>query len=237
MAPSWGAIFTIYSVKLDISYTNYAAIWGWDAILNLVKQAKQGNQEAFEELLVLNEKLLKSRIWVYWLPYGDRDDVAQEVYVAFYGAIMSFSEKRGASFENFAKVVIDRRLKTAIRKSRAHKHENLNNASSLNNVNEHGAELINLIVDSRYDNEIELIDNQFSIDTILKDCKLSKLEERIFKLHFIEDKTYEEIQIILNCKSRTVDNALQRSKRKIRNYYENIGGYREETTDRIQTIR
>lgn len=199
--------------------------------------AKRGDQEAFEELLALNEKLIQGRVWAYWLPYGDKNDVMQEAHIAFYQAVMAFSEDRGVPFESFAKIIIGRKLKTAVRLSRAYKHENLNNASSLNNVNEYGAELINLIVDSRYDNEIELIDNQFSIDTILKYCKLSKLEERIFKLHFIEDKNYEEIQIILNCKNRTVDNALQRSKRKIRNYYENTGDYKEEILDKIQTIR
>lgn len=183
-------------------------------IINLISKAQSGDECAFEELLNRYQNLIKSKTYQYFLPDGDKEDVYQVACIGFHSAVMSYSPKHGRSFESFASFVINRKLKTAIKISRAYNREILNQAYSLHQEYLEGLMFLDMIPDSSYQSQIETIENPFILDEYLNTLPLTNYEKTILKL-FLSNLTYQQIADSMKCDTKSVDNAMQRVRRKL----------------------
>lgn len=183
-------------------------------IINLILKAQSGDECAFEELLNRYQNLIKSKTYQYFLPDGDKEDVYQVACIGFHSAVMSYSPKHGRSFESFASFVINRKLKTAIKISRAYKCEILNQAYSLHQEYLEGLMFLDMIPDSSYQSQIETIENPFILDEYLNTLPLTNYEKTILKL-FLSNLTYRQIADSMKCDTKSIDNAMQRVRRKL----------------------
>ena len=164
----------------------------------------------------------------FYLPNGEYEDLVQEGYTGMYKAILGFNPESG-SFENFCKTVIKRHMITAIKKATRLKHNPLNQRTSLDlslpdNENLTMMDIIGFKdevvnrsdIDTIDPEEIFIYNETYQIQKEMLENLLSKREQEIYKLH-IEKKSYKEIMEELEISSpKTVDNTIQRIKRKYR---------------------
>ncbi len=153
----------------------------------------------------------------------DKNDLSQEAMIAFETAIKSYNDNNEASFYTFAKICIDRGLKTYLKRLDQAKNKILNESISFNfqTDNDNDNDLLNYIIDEKYNPENNMLhfENASELDYQIKD-KLTHLESRIYELRTGGMNT-NEIAIILELDPKIVYNALQRIKNKIKDLVEN----------------
>ena len=185
----------------------------------LVKYAKSGNEEALECLLDRYKELVNIKVGKYFIIGAEREDIVQEGLIGLFKAIKNFNTAKQNSFKTFASLCIERQLITAIKTSNRQKHMPLNSYLSLNQVAYEGE-----------DNDTELIDTFDSktiedpLETITKreyyarvestiDKMLSDFEKRVLN-RYIKGESYVQIAERLNAPVKSVDNAIQRIRKK-----------------------
>lgn len=148
----------------------------------------------------------------------DKCDLLQEAMIAFEEAIKNYRDMNDASFYTFAVVCINRRLKSYLKKTSQAKNKILNDSISFNFQvdNENDTDLLNYIIDETTNPENSMLnfENALELDYQIKD-KLTHLESRIYELR-TSGMPIDEIGKILELNSKTVYNALQRIKSKIK---------------------
>jgi RNA polymerase sporulation-specific sigma factor len=150
---------------------------------------------------------------------GDSEDVIQEGMIGLYKAIRDYDPSKNAKFFTFAKMCIDRQVATAIKTANRQKHKPLNESYSLDkSVFDEGDDFT--YMDTYKDRSIVspenlIIDNENkrSLELAIED-KLSALEKRVLSL-YLKGKTYTEIAKIIGREDKSIDNTLQRIKRKV----------------------
>ena len=185
----------------------------------IVGVAKCGVLEATEFLVDRYRPLVEHKARAYYLMGADRDDVVQEGMIGLCKAIRDFREERLSKFRPFAELCITRQIITAIKTATRHKHFPLNASISLNqSLGEDGNEnsLMDVIPDqSTMVSEDSLLNENPSKDLIEQVRSiLSDLEQAVLA-GYLAGKTYIEISDELECQTKTIDNALQRAKRKL----------------------
>lgn len=191
----------------------------------LVALAKSGNLDAEEHLIRKYKELVRTKSQFYYIIGADGDDVMQEGMIGLFKAIHSFEAEAGASFRTFADLCINRQILTAIKTASRKKHEPLNESVSLNapmavddavSQGESGATLQEIIRGNR---EMEP-EQELMMKTLLEEISsnennvFSSLEMEVWNLYF-QGHNYREIADILDRSPKTVDNAIQRTKKKI----------------------
>ena len=172
--------------------------------------ARRGDSSALDIILRRLKPLVKSKAKAYYVTSGDPEDLIQEGMIGLYKAVLNFDEKKGIAFTAFASLCIVRQIQTAVKTAARQKHIPLNTSVSLNNET---ADLESL---RSADNPEEL----FLGSEALKDMddfirkNLSPLEYDVLMLH-MDGKTYAQISEALGKTSKSVDNTLQRIRRKI----------------------
>lgn len=172
-------------------------------------------------LLDRYRNFVKAKARRYFLVGSDMDDLIQEGMLGLYKAARDYKKDKNASFKSFASLCIDRQLITAIKKANRDKHKALNDAVSIFTeiVTEDGEEVT---IDV---NHPELTTLGPEEEVILQEDKndlLNKIKEVVSKFEtkvlekFLDGFSYEEIARDLNRKEKSIDNALQRIKTKIR---------------------
>jgi len=187
----------------------------------VILMAQQGNGEAMEYLLKRHIDIVYSKAKVFYIKGLDKDDVVQEGLVGLYKAIRDFQFDREASFRGFAHICVYRHLISAVKTANRQKHIPLNTFTSIDKQLKYGREensgrtLQEVIADERIDPENEIINQELikEVSTTLREM-LTPLEWKVF-ISYLDNKTYQEISRELNSSIKTVDNALQRSRRKI----------------------
>ena len=155
----------------------------------------------------------------------DREDVVQEGRVGLYKAIRDFRREKGASFRGFSQLCVHRQLISAIKKANRQKHVPLNSSASLDKTldygNENGRNFNEILPDKGENLERKFICQEI-LTLIMHDLEkeLTDLEWDVF-MSYLESKSYQEISEELDVSVKTVDNALQRARKKIDDLKEN----------------
>ena len=177
------------------------------------------DRSAEEFLLNKYKNLVKSRAKMYFLAGGDNDDLMQEGMIGLFKAIHDYNSDKQASFYSFAELCVKRQIFTAIKTAARQKHQPLNTYISLNKpVYEDVSErtLVETLAERESVDPKKLYIMHEKLKDIEKeiDEKLSDLEKRVLILH-LQGMSYQEISEIINKPTKSIDNALQRIKKKL----------------------
>jgi len=185
----------------------------------IVACAKQGSKRATEHLLSKYRRLVEGKARSYFLVGADHEDVIQEGMIGLYKAIRDFRADKLARFRAFAELCVTRQIITAVKTATRQKHLPLNRYVSLHRTaTENGPDgaLIDALPDTCVvDPEKIALDSQ--VREYLKGstrADLSALESMALQ-YYIQGLSYREMALLLSCRTKSVDNALQRAKRKI----------------------
>ena len=194
----------------------------------LVLLAQSGDDMAMEELMGKYKNFVKGKSRTYFLIGADRDDIIQEGMLGLFKAIRDFKPDKQASFHSFAEICVTRQMITAVKTATRQKHTPLNNYISLNKpVYEDETErtlIDHLSMRHNSDPEVILIDNENYAFTNEKiKSMLSKFEYEVLE-KYINGQSYNEIAIIMDKSPKSIDNALQRIKKKVLKCLEDMKG-------------
>lgn len=184
----------------------------------LVVTAKSGDETALEYLLIKYKDFVRVKARSYFLIGADKEDLIQEGMIGLYKAVRDFRRDKQASFRAFAELCITRQMITAIKTATRQKHIPLNSYVSLSKplyFEEEDRTLIDTLASGVRD-PLELVVAGEELKNIKASFGevLSDLEAQVLKL-YIEGKSYQEIAKELKRQVKSVDNALQRVKRKV----------------------
>src|SRR5450759_2724556 len=186
----------------------------------LIVAAQSGDEGASAALMSKYRSFVRCKARSYFLAGADRDDVVQEGMIGLYKAIRDFKFERQSSFRSFAELCITRQLITAIKTAKRQKHTPLNTYVSLNRSASVEDECERILSDILAAREIcdpaELVISEWEAGDIQRGFAevLSPLESEVLRL-YMDGKSYQEIAGSLGRHVKSIDNALQRVKRKI----------------------
>jgi RNA polymerase sporulation-specific sigma factor len=184
----------------------------------------KGDSEALDYLIQKYRNFVRAKARTYFLIGADREDIVQEGMIGLYKAIRDFRGDKLSSFKAFAELCITRQIITAIKTATRQKHIPLNSYVSLDKPiydEESDRTLMDVISGTKVSDPEELIINQEEFDDIeIKMAELlSDLERKVLAL-YLDGQSYQEISEELNRHVKSIDNALQRVKRKLERYLE-----------------
>ncbi|MGQ0548338.1 MAG: RNA polymerase sporulation sigma factor SigH [Armatimonadota bacterium] len=185
----------------------------------LVDHAKTGDDRAAEFLITKYRNFVRVKAKAYFLIGADREDIIQEGMIGLYKAIRDFRRDKLSSFRAFAELCITRQIITAIKTATRQKHIPLNSYISLNKPiydEDSDRTLLDVISSIKVSDPEELVINQEASATMRERIRknLSELECRVLTA-YLEGKSYQEMANELNRHVKSIDNALQRVKRKL----------------------
>jgi RNA polymerase sporulation-specific sigma factor len=184
----------------------------------LLLRARSGDDRAVEELLDRYRALARIKARSYFLLGGDRDDVVQEGMIGLYKAIRDFDGGLGIPFRSFAEVCVTRQLITAVKSAARLKHGPLSRSVSLDRPvgGEEDVCLADLLPAAGSADPAATVISADEVRSLKQhfDEVLSDLEQQVLR-HHVEGKSYDEIAAMLQRHVKSVDNALQRIKRKL----------------------
>lgn len=185
----------------------------------IIEQAKNGNKLAIEYLINKNMDIVYAKAKYFFIKGLDKDDVVQEGMLGLFKAIRDYQTDREASFRGFSQLCVHRQLISAIKRANRQKHQPLNNSTSINKTydhdNESGRSFSEILPDKKKKLEDQFVYKEI-IDLVFEEIErdLTKLEKEVF-YEYLDDRTYKEISEKLDINVKTVDNALQRARKKI----------------------
>lgn len=182
-------------------------------------EAKAGNVIAQEYLINKYESFVKTKAKSYFLIGADREDIYQEGMIGLYKAIRDFNPDKLSTFKAFAELCVTRQIITAIKTATRQKHIPLNTYISLNKpIYEEESErtLLDVLAGLKITDPEELVISQEEKNRIEDEIEkvLSKLELKVLN-SYLDGKSYQEIACDLDRHAKSIDNALQRVKRKL----------------------
>ena len=193
----------------------------------IVKLAQASDGMALEFLLNKYKNFVRSKARSYFLIGADHEDIVQEGMIGLYKAIRDFKEEKLSSFRAFAELCITRQIITAIKTATRQKHIPLNSYVSLNKPiydDESDRTLLDVITEGWVSNPEDMLINQEDIGAIEGRIgeMLSSLEKQALA-RYLEGKSYQEISDEMGRHVKSIDNALQRVKRKLQKYLDEKG--------------
>lgn len=209
------------SVPLDVPENpDYQAMTD-EAVVAL---CRTGDAVAVEFLLNKYKNFVRSKARSYFLIGADHEDIVQEGMIGLYKAIRDFRPEKLSSFRAFAELCITRQIITAIKTATRQKHIPLNSYVSLNKPiydEESDRTLLDVCIEGHSANPEELLISQEDLRGIHEkiDEVLSGLEQEVLAA-YLDGKSYQEIADMLGRHVKSIDNALQRVKRKLEKYLE-----------------
>ena len=191
--------------------------------LELVERVRAGDERCLEALLSRYRNFARSKARSYFLAGSDKEDVVQEGMIGLFKAIRDFDLEQETPFRAFAELCISRQILTAIKTANRQKHQPLNSSISLDapaygddssdrSVGDH-------LVASTSSDPVELVISAQEIEAIRDSMteNLTELEGDVLRL-YMDGKSYEEIAGALGNHVKSIDNALQRIKRKLQRH-------------------
>ena len=188
----------------------------------IVIVAKDGNVQAQEFLIHKYQNFVKAKAKSYFLIGADKEDIYQEGMVGLYKAIRDFRQDKLTSFKAFAEICITRQIITAIKTATRQKHIPLNTYISLNKPiydEESDRTLLDVLSEISVTDPEELMISREDLMSIENEIGqvLSDLELEVLT-SYLDGKSYQEIAGDMNRHAKSIDNALQRVKRKLEKY-------------------
>jgi len=190
----------------------------------LIELIHDGESEALDYLIKKYRNFVRAKARSYFLIGADREDIVQEGMIGLYKAIRDFQEDKLASFKAFAELCITRQIITAIKTATRQKHIPLNSYVSLDKPiydEESDRTLMDVISGAKVLDPEELLINREKLNNIEEKVMelLSDLERKVLAL-YLDGRSYQEISDELDRHVKSIDNALQRVKRKLERYLE-----------------
>ena len=184
----------------------------------LVILAQQGDDKALDYLLSKYFVYVRSKSLSYYIVGADRDDIIQEGMIGLFKAVRDFSSERGVTFKTFADVCVTRQILTAVKNASRQKHAPLNFYVSLNKSvtdNEEDSTLADILGHSKNANPEDILIEKENADTLGTEMHrlLSDFELQVLSL-YLQGKSYADIGTEIGKTPKSVDNALQRIKKK-----------------------
>lgn len=185
----------------------------------VIELAQHGNRLAIEFLIDQNMDIVYAKAKYFFIKGLDKDDVIQEGRVGLYKSIRDFKYGRGASFRGFCQLCVHRQLVSAIKKANRQKHIPLNQSASLDKTLDYdydsGRSFNEILPDESENLERKYIYQEI-LGHVFRDInrELTELEREVF-YEYLASKSYQEISDELEVNIKTVDNALQRARKKI----------------------
>lgn len=184
---------------------------------NLITMYREGDAEIMDYIMEKYKPLVRKHANTLFLIGGEPDDLIQEGMIGLFKAIRDYKDDRDAGFFHFAEICIKRQLATALEASNRKKQQPLNNYVSFSN--DEAGEGVNLeeIVSGRAENPEQLILEQEKVSEFVERIKekLSSMERSVLNL-YLEGYNYNQIAIIMDKPAKSIDNALQRIRQKVR---------------------
>jgi len=193
----------------------------------IVEQARKGDPKAQELLIKKYKNFVRSKARSYFLIGADREDIVQEGMIGLFKAMRDYQPDKVTSFKSFAELCIKRQIITAIKTATRQKHIPLNSYVSLNKPvfdDESDRTLYDVMSNSSKELNPEHL--------VIKREELSHIEEKMGEVlsdlewkvlnAYLEGKSYQEISLEMNKHVKSVDNALQRVKKKLEKFLINM---------------
>jgi RNA polymerase sporulation-specific sigma factor len=191
------------------------------ADLQLVVRARNGDPEALDALIRRYTSFVRLKASSYFLAGGDAEDLIQEGLIGLYKAVRDFRHDKETSFRSFAELCVTRQIITAIKTATRFKHSPLNTYVSFSNTpagqdSDSDVTLGDALPGPGVDDPSICVISTEELQSLVfaLGTGLSKLEADALKL-YLEGSSYEEMAEALGCDTKTIDNALQRVKRKV----------------------
>lgn len=188
----------------------------------IIRDAKTGDNQALEFLINKYKSFVRAKARTYFLIGADREDIIQEGMIGLYKAIRDFRGDKLSSFRAFAELCITRQIITAIKTATRQKHIPLNSYVSLNKPifdEESDRTLLDVISEENVSDPEEMMINreEFAGIELKMGEILSSLEWEVLS-SYLQGRSYQEIAVDLDRHVKSIDNALQRVKRKLEKY-------------------
>lgn len=191
---------------------------------DIVEAVREGDSGALEYLINKYRNFVRAKARSYFLIGADREDIVQEGMIGLYKAIRDFKGDKLSSFKAFAELCITRQIITAIKTATRQKHIPLNSYVSLDKPiydEDSDRTLLDVICGTTVSDPEELVINQeefVGLEDKMSEI-LSDLERKVLML-YLDGRSYQEIAVDLRRHVKSIDNALQRVKRKLERYLE-----------------
>lgn len=179
----------------------------------LIGRLKEGDSQIENYLLDKYKTLVRKNARVLYLEGGDKEDLLQEGMTGLFKAIRSYEPDRGASFATYANQCISNQMFSAVTSAKRKKHSILNESVSIYEIKESGAESASLYADGPE----EIILEREAADQLHARIKkaLSPMENRVLEM-YLQGMGYREIALRIGKTEKSIDNALQRIRSKVK---------------------
>lgn len=190
----------------------------------LIELYRKNQIEAIDVLVKRYKGFVRKKIRSNFFVGADKEDLIQEGMIGLFKAINDYNPEMKASFRSFATLCITRQISTAFRTATRQKHMPLNTSISLNlpviGQEDDMLTLMDVLKDDEHSNPEAMMINKESLERLKKDMKeaLSAFEWQVLVLH-ARGRTYHEIAEMMNKAPKSIDNALQRIKKKLGERY------------------
>lgn len=190
----------------------------------MVRYVREGDSGALEYLIHKYRNFVRAKARSYFLIGADHEDIVQEGMIGLYKAVRDFQEDKLSSFRAFAELCITRQIITAIKTATRQKHIPLNSYVSLDKPiydEDSDRTLLDVLCTTGASNPEQLLINQeeFADIELKMGEMLSELEREVL-MQYLDGRSYQEMSADLKRHVKSIDNALQRVKRKLERYVE-----------------
>lgn len=185
---------------------------------NLAVLAQQGDDKALDFLLSKYRVFVRNKSLSYFIIGADRDDIIQEGMIGLFKAVRDFSTERSVTFKTFADVCVTRQILTAVKNASRQKHAPLNFYVSLNKPvfeDDDDSSLGDIVACENNSNPEQIVINKENADKLGSEMNriLSQFELLVLSL-YLQGHSYVNIAKAIGKDSKSIDNALQRIKKK-----------------------
>lgn len=184
----------------------------------LIFRFKQGETEILDYLMEKYKNMVRKKARAMFLIGGDNDDLIQEGMIGLFKAVRDYQPEKEASFQTFARICVDRQIYNAIQNSNRQKHQPLNSYISLSQEDGENEEHL---PDMWVENPESIIIDQENVRDLEQEitCTLSPMENQVLD-YYLDGNGYTEIAKIMGKTPKSIDNALQRIRGKIKEQFE-----------------
>lgn len=210
-----GGVSLAIKISEALQHSKYAELLDEE----IIACTREGDNQAQEYLISKYENFVKIKARSYFLIGADKEDIYQEGMIGLYKAVRDFKPHMLASFRAFAELCITRQIITAIKTATRQKHIPLNTYISLNKPiydEESDRTLLDVLYSVKVPDPAELVISKEEVSNMESEIGevLSDLEMEVLS-SYLEGKSYQEIACDLDRHAKSIDNALQRVKRKL----------------------
>ena len=184
----------------------------------LIFRFKQGETEILDYLMEKYKNMVRKKARAMFLIGGDNDDLIQEGMIGLFKAVRDYQPEKEASFQTFARICVDRQIYNAIQNSNRQKHQPSNSYISLSQEDGENEEHL---PDMWVENPESIIIDQENVRDLEQEitCTLSPMENQVLD-YYLDGNGYTEIAKIMGKTPKSIDNALQRIRGKIKEQLE-----------------